>query len=88
MAVLCSVPDVPAQQERPLRVVRPAIQDSVSRVSEQPSDEEALKKADLSPTDGARLVAYLKLRTLSDSEQGKIAEIIERFGVDSFDERV
>ena len=52
------------------------------------SDEDALKAAGLSPEDGTRLVAYLKLRTLSDSEQGKIAGIIKRFGADDFNERV
>src|SRR3954468_21255320 len=49
-------------------------------------DEEALKLAGLSPTDGAKLVAYLKQRTLSDSDQGRIKEIIARFGADDFEE--
>src|SRR5262245_59888493 len=54
----------------------------------QLSDEEALKKADLSPTDGPKLIEYLKQRTLSDADQAKIGAIIERFGADDFDERV
>jgi hypothetical protein len=51
------------------------------------TDEEALKAAGLTPDDGKKLLEYLKLRTLSESEQGKIAEIIKRFGADSFAER-
>ena len=52
------------------------------------SDEEALKQAKLSPTDGEKLLNYLKQRTLSDADQGRINDIIERFGADDFDERV
>lgn len=52
------------------------------------SDAEALKKADLAPTDGPKLLGYLKQRTLSDSDQARIAEIIARFGADDFDDRV
>src|SRR5262245_55076191 len=52
------------------------------------SDAEALKKADLTPTDGPKLLTYLKQRTLSDSDQARIAEIISRFGADDFDDRV
>jgi hypothetical protein len=42
----------------------------------------------LSAEDGTKLIEYLKQRTLSDSEQGKIAGIIKRFGADDFDDRV
>ncbi len=52
------------------------------------SDDEALTKAGLTPTDGAKLLSYLKQRTLSDVDQGKIGEIINRFGADDFDDRV
>src|SRR5690349_15738483 len=52
------------------------------------SDAEALKKADLTPTDGPKLLAYLRQRTLSDSDQARIAEIIARFGADDFEDRV
>ncbi len=52
------------------------------------SDEEALKQAKLSPTDGQQLLDYLKQRTLSDVDQGKILEIIARFGADDFDDRL
>jgi hypothetical protein len=52
------------------------------------TDEEALKPAGLSPDDGKRLVEYIKQRTLSDADQSKIAEIINRFGSDDFEDRV
>ncbi|MCE9561826.1 MAG: hypothetical protein K8U57_07210 [Planctomycetes bacterium] len=54
----------------------------------QLSDEEALKQAGLSPTDGKQLLEYLKQRTLSDVDQSKIGEIIARFGADDFDDRL
>src|SRR5262245_21828741 len=54
----------------------------------QLSDEEALKKAGLTATDGGKLIEYLQQRTLSDSEQSRIEEIIRRFGADDFEERV
>jgi hypothetical protein len=52
------------------------------------SDEEALKKAQLDPDNGPKLIDYLKQRTLSDAERGKIAAVIERFGADDFEVRV
>jgi hypothetical protein len=52
------------------------------------SDHEALKAAGLSPEDGPRLIEYLKQRTLSDVDQGRISGIIKRFGSDDFNERV
>jgi hypothetical protein len=51
------------------------------------SDEEALKTVGLSPQDGPKLIEYLKLRTLSDADRGKITGIIKRFGSDDFDDR-
>ncbi len=54
----------------------------------QLTDKSALAKANLSETDGAKLIEYLQQRTLTESEQSRIAEIIKRFGVDSFEERV
>ncbi len=54
----------------------------------QLSDEEALKKANLDPKDGNKLLEYLRQRTLSDADQGKINGIIARFGADSFEDRV
>jgi hypothetical protein len=52
------------------------------------SDDEALTKAGLSPTDGPKLIGYLRQRTLSDVDQGKITAIIKRFGADDFDDRL
>jgi hypothetical protein len=52
------------------------------------SDDEALTKAGLTPTDGPKLIGYLRQRTLSDADQGKITAIIKRFGADDFDDRV
>src|SRR6516164_2746972 len=52
------------------------------------SDDEALTKAGLTPTDGPKLIGYLRQRTLSDVDQGKITAIIKRFGADDFDDRV
>ena len=52
------------------------------------SDEEALKAAGLTAEDGPKLVEYLVQRTLSDTDQGKIAGIIKRLGADDFDDRV
>lgn len=51
------------------------------------TDEEALKKANLSPTDGAQLLEYLKHRTLSDADHGRISDIIAKFGADDFEAR-
>lgn len=52
------------------------------------SDEEALKKAGLAANDGSKLLEYLRQRTLSDADQGRINAVIKRFGADDFDERV
>ncbi|HEV3384184.1 MAG TPA: hypothetical protein VG097_05180, partial [Gemmata sp.] len=52
------------------------------------TDEEALKSAGLTAVDGAKLIEYLRQRTVSDVDQGKIAGIIKRFGADDFEERV
>jgi hypothetical protein len=52
------------------------------------SDEDILTKAGLSATDGAKLLEYLRQRTLSDLDQSKISGIIQRFGADDFEDRV
>jgi hypothetical protein len=52
------------------------------------TDDEALRAAGLTATDGPKLIEYLKQRTLSDLDQGKMAGIIKRFGSDEFDDRV
>jgi len=66
---------------------RPGVVTTAPVVAEL-SDDEALKQAKLSPTDGEQLLGYLKQRTLSDSDQGKIFDIIARFGSDDFDDRL
>jgi hypothetical protein len=55
--------------------------------AEKQADDEALRKANLSPDDGPALVEYLKQRTISESDQGKIKELIKEFSADSFEER-
>lgn len=52
------------------------------------SDEDALKAAGLSPTDGSKLIGYLKQRTVSDVDQGKIQGLIKKLGADLFDDRI
>ncbi|HEY3787922.1 MAG TPA: PQQ-binding-like beta-propeller repeat protein [Urbifossiella sp.] len=52
------------------------------------SDADALKSAGLSATDGSKLIGYLKLRTVSDAEQGKIQTLIKKLGDDLFDDRI
>jgi hypothetical protein len=77
----------PVQQVQP--ILKPGVVGQPEGTSDENlTDEEALKKAGLSPTDGPKLIEYLRLRTLSDADQGKIAGIIKRFGADDFDERV
>ena len=61
---------------------------SSTLAAEPLSDAEALKKANLNETDGGKLIEYLQQRTLTETEQGRIAAIIKRFGVDDFEERV
>lgn len=73
------------------QVRKPGLQPAVKAPAapeEPPTDEDALKAAGLTGEDGKQLVEYLKQRTLSDVDQGKIAEIINRFGADVFEERV
>lgn len=52
------------------------------------SDDDALKQAGLSPDDGPKLVDYLKRRTVSDADRGKIQGLIGRFRADGFDDRI
>jgi hypothetical protein len=49
-----------------------------------PTDEEALKRAGLSATDGPALVKYLKDRSLSDADRGALDQVIRRFGADEY----
>ena len=77
----------PVQEARPIRVGR-AVQPTPVTNSNTVSDAEALGQAGLSPTDGAKLVGYLKQRTVSDTDQGKLQELIKKFGADRFDDRL
>ncbi len=52
------------------------------------TDEAALKEAGLGATEAGPLLDYLKARTLTDADQSKIGEVINRFGADEFDDRV
>jgi outer membrane protein assembly factor BamB len=81
-------PLVPAEDPPPRRVpVRP-VPGGTTTTATQLSDEEALKQAGLPADDAAPLIAYLKTRTLSDTDQSKIGDIIKKFGADDFEERV
>lgn len=90
--LLCLVPAL-AQPLQPLPLIPargPARIGPANPTTSSPavSDEEALKKAGLSPTDGAKLVAYIKQRTVSDADQGKIQALIKQFTADKFDDRL
>jgi hypothetical protein len=91
LAALLAV-NLAAEEPFPLRnqpVKRAVVKGKTTIVApEQLSDTDALKKANLTETDGDKLIEYLHQRTLTESEQGRIAEIIKRFGVDDFEERV
>lgn len=79
--------DPPARPLPRVATLTPAGQAATPATPTGMTDEEILAKAGLSAADGAKLVAYLKMRTLSDSEQGKIKGIIQRFAADKFDDR-
>jgi hypothetical protein len=51
-------------------------------------DADALRAAGLKEDEPAQLLAYLRQRTLSDTDTGRIRAVIRRFGGDDFDERV
>lgn len=87
--LLTSAAQNPPAQPLPRRVVLGATATTPAAAAESPplTDEEALKKAGLSPDDGARLVEYLKQRTLSDTDEGKIKTIIRRLGADEYEDR-
>jgi outer membrane protein assembly factor BamB len=92
---LFAVPEAVGQEDPPALPVQPLIKrQPVRRLQPDTppgaklSDEEALKKAGLSVGDAPKLLEYLRQRTLSDVDQGKITEIINRFGADDFDDRV
>jgi hypothetical protein len=76
-------------QNPPPRPVRGVLAPTAATTAADPplADDDALKQAGLSATDGAKLVEYLKQRTLTDADEGKIKAIIRRFGADDYEER-
>ncbi|MDB5311120.1 MAG: enzyme repeat protein [Gemmataceae bacterium] len=84
------IPPAPAPGPAPprLAVQKARVGATAAVVEPTVSDEDALKEAGLTPTDGEKLVGYLKQRTVSDAEQGKIQELIKKFKADNFDERL
>jgi|SRR5579883_85583 len=86
LAVLFLLPEAGAQpiMRRPPVGVVPVNETAGAQLS----DQDALKEAGLTADDANSLIEYLKTRTLTDVDQNKIAEVIKRFGVDDFDERV
>ena len=76
-----------AQEKPALRVVVGGAQPATPSPSAL-TDEEALKQGKLDPNDGAALIGYLKQRTLSDADQGKIQGIIKKFAADDFGTRL
>lgn len=77
----------PVQNVPAVRIGR-AVQPAPASNTATLSDEEALKLAGLSPDDGAKLVGYLRQRTVSDTDQGKLLELIKKFRADRFDDRL
>jgi hypothetical protein len=94
LAALVAVPAGGEEPPIPSKVrVRPPIGGpgrpaGPSTVAADVSDADALKQAGLSPDEGAPLIEYLKMRTLTDLDQNKIGDVIKRFGADDFEERV
>lgn len=79
-------------QELPVKpvAIKPAVRPAgaPTPADGQPSDDAALKEAGLSATDADSLISYLKARTLSDADQSRIGEVIAKFGMDDFEERI
>jgi hypothetical protein len=71
----------------PVRGVVMPVTATTAAAEPQLTDDEALKQAGLSATDGAKLVEYLRQRTLTDAAEGKIKEVIRRFGADAYEDR-
>lgn len=88
-----AVPPLPAGR---VKMARPAVVGSAPASMPAPaaapevsvSDDDALRQAGLPPDDGPKLVDYLKRRTVSDADRGKIQGLIGRFKADGFDDRL
>jgi outer membrane protein assembly factor BamB len=88
---------VPAAGDEPVpvpikRPIRPPIGGPVApgetTIGAQLNDSEALKQAGLNPDEAGPLIDYLKARTLTEADLGKIGAIIHKFGADDFEERI
>ncbi len=75
-------------QEVPVIGFGRAVQPAATAKSNTITDEEALKQAGLSAKDGPKLVGYLKQRTVSDTDQGKLQGLIKQFRADEFEDRL
>ncbi|MBX9580416.1 MAG: PQQ-like beta-propeller repeat protein [Gemmataceae bacterium] len=96
LVLLAALVPAAAQQreppELPARLPRqqPPVVGPVTTVAPDagPADDDALRAAGLDPADGPKLVGYLRQRTVSDADRGKIGELIGRLGADRFDDRL
>jgi hypothetical protein len=59
-----------------------------SAVRSDLNDADALKQAGLTADEAGPLIEYLKVRTLTEGDQNKIGDVIQKFGADDFEERV
>jgi hypothetical protein len=97
-ALFALVPAIPVHAQKQIVVqqqlvlpgggIVPAAGKQPKAANQTISDDEALKSAGLSATDGEKLIGYLKLRTVSDAEQGKINTLIKKLGADLFVDRI
>jgi hypothetical protein len=63
-------------------------QQETSTVVPSLNDQQLLAKVQLDPEDGRGLLEYLRRRTLKENELDQLQKVIERFGADSFEERL
>jgi hypothetical protein len=87
-AMAASAQQFQLQLVQPVPEGGPRTRGTTAEAAPHISDEEALKAGGLSPTDGAKLIGYLKTRTVSDTDQGKIQGLIKKLGADHFDDRI
>lgn len=68
--------------------LRPGVAVPAQPTANTATDEDVLKQAGLSATDGPRLVGYLKARTVSDSDHGRLQDLIAQLAADRFFDRL
>jgi hypothetical protein len=88
LAALVGAGFVVAQVPPPLPRATRLPQPTPPRTDRMPSDAAALAAAGLTADDPAQLLAYVRLRTLSPTDLGRIRGVIRRFAEDDFDERL